>query len=253
MDVDPVLLAKVYQESYFKGEEYLDYVQERDALQYNFSRRLQNLQKFAKFKDGESVLEIGCAYGFFGDVLLKRYPTLHYLGLDVVPEACAYARKEMGLNIECADFLSLDLPSIRGPFDHVFMWDVIEHLPEPDRYLEKIASVVAESGFLYLTTGDISGLLPRLQGARWRMIHPPSHLHYFSKRSLSRLLDKYGFAVRSIQYPATARSLKQMFYLQFGMKERASAWKRWIYQRIPEKMQVALNTFDIMLVIAQKS
>ena len=44
-----------------------------------------------------------------------------------------------------------------------------------------------------MTTGDIGSLNARLGGRRWRLIHPPTHLHYFTRRSLLRLLDRHGF------------------------------------------------------------
>ena len=45
------------------------------------------------------------------------------------------------------------------------------------------------------------------------MIHPPTHLHYFSVRSISRLLDKYGIDVIHVSHPGQSRTLREIAYL----------------------------------------
>ena len=57
------------------------------------------------------------------------------------------------------------------------LWDTIEHLAEPEAYLEKIAKSLPVGGWLFLTTGDIGSPMARARGSRWRMIHPPTHLY----------------------------------------------------------------------------
>jgi 2-polyprenyl-3-methyl-5-hydroxy-6-metoxy-1,4-benzoquinol methylase len=249
LQVDQELLREVYRENYFTGEEYVDYAREKTALQHNFARRLDYVSSLAAFRPEQRVLEIGCAFGFFGEVLLTKFPFCEYTGFDVVPEACNYAVQQLGLNVRCLDFLDADdVPQS----SHIFMWDVIEHLNNPQLYIEKARERLEKGGSLSITTGDISALLPRLQKRRWRMIHPPSHLHYFSKRTLSFLLRKYGFKVLRIHYPSTARSLKQIYYSLFVLGRKQARIKNLLYAHIPENAFISLNTYDIMLVVAEK-
>jgi len=249
MQVDRELLQKVYRENYFKGEEYVDYTRDKDILQYNFSRRLDHISSMVDFRPDQNVVEIGCAYGFFGEVLLRKFPFLHYTGFDVVPEACQYAVQTLDLTVRCEDFLEA---SAVPKCAHVFMWDVIEHLHNPHLYIRKLSENLSEGGYVYLTTGDISALLPRVQKRGWRMIHPPSHLHYFSRESVSILLEKYGLRVTHLSYPGTARSWKQIFYSLYLLRKRENALKKRLYDRIPAKAFITLNTYDIMLVMARK-
>jgi len=249
LQVDQELLQRVYRENYFRGEEYVDYAQEKVALQRNFSRRLDYVSSLTAFRPNQRVLEIGCAYGFFGEVLLAKFPSCLYAGYDVVPEACNYAVQQLGLNVRCLDFLEAeDVPQC----SHVFMWDVIEHLNNPQFYIGKASERLEKGGSLSITTGDISAIVPRLQKHRWRLIHPPSHLHYFSKQTLSLLLRKYGFKVLRVHYPSTARSLKQIYYSLFLLGRKQTGIKKSLYAQIPENAFVSLNTYDIMLVVAEK-
>jgi 2-polyprenyl-3-methyl-5-hydroxy-6-metoxy-1,4-benzoquinol methylase len=250
MQVDKHLLEMVYRQNYFMGEEYLDYVKDKAILQGNFARRLRSLSSVTTFHKGQRVLEIGCAYGFFGEVLLAQFPFVDYLGFDVVIQACEYAKQKIGLNVKCVDFLEYTDASKCA---HVFMWDVIEHLNEPQRYIAKISGILEKGGKIYITTGDISAVLPRVQREKWRMIHPPSHLHYFSKKTLTMLLQKYDLRVVRVDYPAMARSLRQIYYSLFLLNKRLNGFKEFVYRHIPEDASISVNTYDIMLAVAEKT
>lgn len=234
---------EVYSEEYFNGAEYLDYVNDRAAIQKNFDKRLKQIRKEVG-NNMNSVLEIGAAYGFFGDSLKNYFPACQYTGFEISPEPASWARKQLQLDVRNEDYLSSDIP--KSSIDAVFMWDVVEHLPDPEIFLKKIHEELVSGGRLYLTTGDIGRLLPALQGRRWRMIHPPTHLHYFSKKSMRQLLKKNGFNIIQVSYPAVYRSLRQIWYSLFFLKKRR--------QMTPAKnnLYIGINTFDIMFVVAEK-
>lgn len=243
-------LKRIYTEDYFKGEEYLDYLKDKKALQFNFQKRLQQIRKSIESISFKNVLEIGCAYGFFAQTLKDKYPNSKYIGLDVVREPILYGKDVLGQNLAEIDYLIYPL---QDKYTDVFMWDVVEHLPRPDLFFRKIYSEIEEEGFIYITTGDVSALLPRIQKHKWRMIHPPSHLHYFSKDTLSMMLKKEGFVVRFIKYPFVYRSIKQIFYSLFILKKENNSLLNKTFDLIPEGWLLPLNTFDIMFVCAQKS
>ena len=242
-------LSHIYTEKYFKGEEYLDYLKEKQALQFNFRRRLKCLRRVFPEKKINNVLEIGCAYGFFGNVLTDIYSDSKYIGIDLAHEPILYGKQVLNLNLVEADYL---LYNSSEKYSDVFMWDVIEHLERPDLFLRKVHSELAENGFVYLTTGDIGSFFARIQKERWRMIHPPSHLQYFSEKTLIRLLEKEGFNVAFIKYPAVYRSIKQMFFSLFILKKKKRKLLNVIFNAIPEKWLIPLNTYDIMFVCAQR-
>lgn len=240
-------LRALYSRNYFHGEEYLDYLSDKQTLQQNFGKRLRDIP----LKKGDRVLEIGCAYGFFGELIAKQHGSdVKYTGIDIASEAVAFGRKELGLHLMDGNY---EDTAFEESFTHVFLWDVVEHLKHPDRVLRKAAAELESGGRLYLTTGDIGALLPRLQGRNWRMIHPPTHLHYFSASTISNLLRENGLVVKRISYPSIYRSLKQIYYSLFMLgKESPNAVHRWVFHRIPEHWFIGINTRDIMLVEARK-
>ena len=133
------------------------------------------------------------------------------------------------------------------------MWDVIEHLVNPEEFIKKASFETKRNGRIYITTGDISAWLPKKQKEKWRMIHPPTHVHYFTKNSITRLLNKHGYEIERISYPPVSRSIRVIFYSLFILNKKPFKLFQWIYKLIPEKASIKLNTFDIMFVIARKS
>ena len=247
LTIDASTLKAIYSENYFKGEEYLDYIADKVSIQKNFANRLKDI-KLDK-NSPHQLLEIGCAYGFFAEVFTTNYPNYKYTGIDIVNEAIEYGKIQLNQNIYLADYLSFNTDS---PYSDVFMWDVIEHLPNPQLFIEKVSKEILPNGHLYITTGDIGRILPKLQKSKWRMIHPPSHLHYFSKNTLSDLLIKNGFEIVSIKYPSVYRSARQIFYSLFILNKKESGIKMKLYNLIPKGLFIPLNTFDIMFVTAKK-
>jgi SAM-dependent methyltransferase len=251
LSLDEEELRKIYAENYFKGEEYADYIADKLIIQSNFSKRLKTLRKLENPPTFKNTLEIGCAYGFFGDLIKNTNPNGTYVGYDISKDAVDYANKHFGNYFSFQNYLNENKPE--KSFSDVFMWDVIEHLPNPIDFIEKISKETNVGGRIYITTGDISAWLPRKQKEKWRMIHPPTHLHYFSKKSISKLLRQYGFEVEKVVYPPINRSIRVIFYSLFILNKKPTKLAKTIYNLIPEKASIRINTRDIMFVIAKKN
>jgi SAM-dependent methyltransferase len=238
----------LYAEDYFKGAEYLDYVADRATIQKHFRARLRRLLRYVPDPANRRLFEIGAAYGFFLDVARERFQ--HVSGIDISADAVRYAREELGLAVEAGDFL--DHP-VAGGLDVVCLWDTIEHLQHPDRYVEKIAAEMAPGGVIAVTTGDISSRVARWRGAKWRQIHPPTHLHYFSRQSLTRLLERCGFSVSYIGYDGGYRSADMMAYILLAIKRDRADLYRVLKRTGLLNWTLYLNLYDIMYVIARRT
>jgi len=245
-------LKSLYSASYFKGEEYIDYIADKKFLQKNFRKRLKQIERY--HPEITNVLEIGCAYGFFSELINQRYPNTKYLGIDVSNDAIDYAKNQLNQNVQSIDFLDLVSDQL---YSDIFMWDVIEHLPNPSSVIKKVSAELKIGGHVYITTGDIDALLPRLQKHKWRLIHPPSHLHYFSRKTISKMLRDSGFEIVHISYPTIYRSANQIFFSLFLLNHKIKdsfsfKLKNLFYRCIPNWLSIPINTFDIMFVTARK-
>jgi cyclopropane fatty-acyl-phospholipid synthase-like methyltransferase len=237
----------LYSEEYFKGAEYENYENDKLALQKNFEKRIKSAVK--NLNQNSSVLELGCAYGYFYEVLRKN-SNCRYFGMDVSLHAVAEAKKNYGAYFKAGDFMTEEFTE---KFSDVFMWDVIEHLDKPSDFFKKIYQLLGDRGKVYITTGDIGKLIPKIQGKKWRMIHPPSHLFYFSKKTMKRFLENHGFEMVKIEYPPIYRSICLIYYSLFMLRSnRLRSIHNVIFKLINPKWYIPINTFDIMFVTAVK-
>jgi 2-polyprenyl-3-methyl-5-hydroxy-6-metoxy-1,4-benzoquinol methylase len=240
-------LARLYGKDYFHGEEYRNYVSEEASLKVNFRRRIDTLKQiipdFSKLK----VFEIGCAYGFFLDEVGPDVLRAH--GIDISADATEHARTVKKVDAITGNYSDHKLaPDV----SLVTMWDTIEHLPRPDVFIEKAALEIMPGGYIAITTGDISALNARIRGKSWRMIHPPTHMHYFSVATLTKLLERNGFDVVHVSHPGNARDLRSILHFVLdlrlgwgGLYRRIAAWRVF-------NISLSLNLFDIMFVVARR-
>jgi 2-polyprenyl-3-methyl-5-hydroxy-6-metoxy-1,4-benzoquinol methylase len=244
----PAELEKAYEHDYFFGGEYIDYIRDRVALEKNFQSRLEDLVRYVPASG--SIIEVGCSYGFFLNLCKDKFA--HCIGYDITKEGIDYATKTLGLTAYCDSFLNYN----GGMVDAVCLWDVMEHLPNPGAVIAKISTVVKVGGYVSFSTGDAGSLVARLRGDKWRLVHPPTHLFYFDKKSITKLLAKNGFKIVSYTHKTVYRNVDSIF-LQLMRGKPGSQFIKVLYN-IAKKVKltnisIGLNLFDIMDVIAVKS
>ena len=240
-------LRQLYTERYFAGEEYRDYLGDRPVIEKQFRLRLRKLLKFVQCPVEKNMFEIGCAYGFFLSVAKSAFRSVE--GVDLSTGATAYASNILGVNAHSQGFLTYEFGIVP---DILCMWDTIEHLRRPDLYIRKIAETLPPGGLLALTTSDLDSFVARIRGSKWRQIHPPTHLHYFSRDTLERLLRRYGFVVKEIGTEGVYRSADTMAYIILCLRSKRPA----LYARLRQmgllNWDLYLNLGDIVFVVAEK-
>jgi hypothetical protein len=89
------------------------------------------------------------------------------------------------------------------------------------------------------------------------MIHPPTHLQYFSSDTMRRCLQRHGFEVVAIHSTPVYRSIRGilsgLLLFERGWRRRV-AWlsDRIIPRAIQERLGFWLDLGDIMLACARK-
>lgn len=233
--------ASIYTESYFDGSQpdgYLDYRGSEPTLRAEFARTLAVLARHGA--TGGSLIELGCAYGYFLDTARARFSVC---GVEVSAHARA-ACQARGLTV--VPELTPELVAGQGPFDAAVLLDVIEHLAEPRAELTRLRQAMRPGGRLLLTTGDFASLYARVAGRRWRLMTPPQHLWFFTPPTLDALLARSGFRRLVHEHPwklvPTAMIAFQGLRL---LGRRAPEWVR----RLPGG--VPINLFDASRVVAE--
>jgi SAM-dependent methyltransferase len=100
---------------------------------------------------GKHVLDAGCGVGYGSAFLGETARSV--LGVDLSSEAIDYARARYGSGnvVFAVDDLKA-LGCVDGEFDVVVAFEVIEHLPQPERFVAEARRVLKPDGLLVVST-----------------------------------------------------------------------------------------------------
>lgn len=239
--------TSLYDEGYFEGGQvdgYASYGATEPVLRAEFRRTLARLAEHAP---SGRLVEIGCAYGVLLDEARGRWDVF---GVEVSEAAAARARAR-GLDVVTGE-PTAELLRSRGPFDAAVMLDVIEHLAAPERALYALAGATRPGAALVVTTGDFGSLPARALGARWRLLTPPQHLHFFTRRSLEALLWRTGFEVVEARHPSKRVPVRLAVYQLARAAGPASRVVSRLAARVPASLGAPVNLFDALCVVAKR-
>lgn len=161
--------------------------------------------------EGSNVLEIGCATGYMGEYLVQKKQCT-FLGVEAEQEPAIAARKR-GLNIlfglieedAVKDKIDAHIEE-HGPFQIIFMSQVIEHIANPEHTLEALKQWMHPGCSLVISTCSIAHWRCRfrLLWGTWKYedygTFDRSHLRFFTISSFRELLEQCGFAVTEFGY-----------------------------------------------------
>ena len=189
---DTALLDFMYRDTYAGAtESYFGKVPQK------MRRSRRRLAALARAVPGGRFLDVGCNGGFMAEAASAR--GFEAWGIDVDPLSIAYAREHFPrARFECATIEALldrHAAEIGTGFDLLYCSEVIEHVPEVDRFAASLARVLKPGGFLYVTTPDIGHWRRPRDLARWDGFSPPAHCLYFRPESLRRLLERHGLGL----------------------------------------------------------
>jgi methionine biosynthesis protein MetW len=143
------------------------------------------------------VLDVGCATGYLGEVLMERGCRVKGVELD---EAAALEAAKVLDEVVVADLEQVDLAERFGDekFDVIVFGDVLEHLRDPGRLLRSAAQLLDEGGSFVISVPNVTHAALRLallQG-RWtytdRGLLDSTHVTFFTRASLIGLIRDSG-------------------------------------------------------------
>ena len=146
---------------------------------------------------GSRVLELGAAMGYMTRYM-KEELDCRVTGVEISAEmarhAALYAEQMVVGNLDTDPWFE----TIEGPFDYMVMGDVLEHLRNPRKTLEKAVSLLKPGGFILSSVPNIShnavvmGLLKGEFPYQSFGLLDDTHVHFFTRKSMFELFNSCG-------------------------------------------------------------
>jgi len=183
-----------------------------------FQREQKSITYIKKMSGAKKILDVGCGDGFFLNELgmaLSKKKGIELWGVDYSKYKLKLAKKR-GMNVKWCD-LEQGLPFKDASFDVVYAAELIEHLYNPDFFLEECNRILRPKGVIIISTPNLqawynrmlfmfgiqpifyevstrspqigSGILRRIKKGQ----APVGHVHVFNKAGLVDILREEGF------------------------------------------------------------
>lgn len=176
-------LNKIYEDY----EMNMGYRPKRDK---KIARSTKRLKSFVAKGPGKRLIDVGCNMGY--TVAAGQNLGLEAYGIDVDSGSIAEAKKEFGEdNFDCIDVR--DFAKKGEKFDLIYTSEVIEHVADPEGFVEALAEIANPGAVIYLTTPDAKHFAVPRDFTSWENVKPPIHILYFTRRGLTKLFETRGF------------------------------------------------------------
>jgi 2-polyprenyl-3-methyl-5-hydroxy-6-metoxy-1,4-benzoquinol methylase len=159
------------------------------------------------------LLDVGAGLGYFVRTI-SRESDWDAHGCEISAGAVRYATSVLGVtNITCAKLEEAGYAP--SSFDLITLWDVIEHIPDPDLLLKQIATLLKPTGGLFLHTPNapVQLLKARMkktikgERAEEHYLEARDHMNLYSAPGITRVLQRSGFRDVKFQHLSPIQSV----------------------------------------------
>lgn len=181
--------------------EYKEYGYQNDEPFHNFFYLRDAILSMLGKNKNRCILDLGCGNGHLANFLIDQGYNVY--GTDGSAQGIAIARQKRPDRFFLQDLstgsLPDDLKSIS--FDTIISTEVIEHLYDPEDFIEFCKNILPKNGEIIISTpyhGYWKNLLLAILG-KWDTHHDPTwhggHIKFWSRDTLSKLLTDKGFTI----------------------------------------------------------
>lgn len=163
-----------------------------------YQTALNDIQKYVRVP---SIIDIGSGTGAF--LFWAKKLGLSCAGIELSKEEAKFAKKTLAVPVYTEPFSQHLIKNVH--YSAITMFDVLEHIPQPNLFLRDISRYQMRDDLLVLTVPNgpfiIYALvfLHRLNMLNKFKIGPDNHVNHFNKNTLTRLLENSGYEILKIE------------------------------------------------------
>lgn len=147
------------------------------------------LKKIMEYIKSGRIMDIGCCNGFFLDI--AREKGWDTTGVELCLSDAEIARK--GGHIIFTEPLETIKFDIK--FDAVTLWDVFEHIPNPQKYLLSLSKILDNNGVIFMQIPNSDALAARIMRERCNMFDGVEHVNLYNPKTIKKVLRDSGFKI----------------------------------------------------------
>lgn len=136
-------------------------------------------------------------------------------------------------------------------FDVITLWDVVEHLREPEAMLREITRALAPAGVLFVETGNWENWRRVAEGDRWGL-YLFDHHFYFSPPSLAAMLARCGLGGFQLLDVNRRRPRLSLLHPKRVRRDPGLFWRSWREWRQARRSWPAHGDIDVMVCLARR-
>jgi len=187
-----------YQEIYgMQGQDQIpnaELVEPRDYITNAGKRyyRYQWIVEEAERNKPSTYMDLACYVGSLVTTVANM--GIHSIGVDMTERAIELAKERAkSAGIENCEFYVADATKFKKKkADMVSAFEVFEHVPDPDQFIEHLLSLVNKGGWCYITTPNGPFDNGRGNLGHWDIPNYRGHVRVFTKATLLKIMDNHN-------------------------------------------------------------
>jgi 2-polyprenyl-3-methyl-5-hydroxy-6-metoxy-1,4-benzoquinol methylase len=195
---------------YYEATKYISHTEDSPSLinkLYFYIRDFMFVKKYEiirKYNSSNNFLDIGCGLAHFLNFVKSKNNNV--TGIEKIESTAAIARSKFQIEILSPDFLLEN--KLKDKYDVITMWHVLEHLYNPNEYINAIKKLLNHHSILVIAIPNQSSADAEKYGAFWAGYDVPRHLWHFNPTNITSWVEQFGF-----KHIATHRLPFDAFYV----------------------------------------
>jgi 2-polyprenyl-3-methyl-5-hydroxy-6-metoxy-1,4-benzoquinol methylase len=179
----------------YKDPNYVSFSADDTVEHFNYRRerfgreRVGILEKYCGNLEDKRILDVGCGNGYFLSVAAEKSKRCY--GAEFSEKLRRFTEEKTGCKVYDK---TLDQLPAEG-FDIITLFDLIEHIPEPVRFMKDVDRILAPGGYILIFTPVFDSFGIRVMGPYSSIVDPTEHVLLFTMSSLAYLGRQFGYEI----------------------------------------------------------